>query len=146
MLGSLCIQLFFLCFFYGTSGRASELHVCFSIDNGFSPTYSFRKHISYAPSSYESVITQSSAELNLSYPNMTLLWESLPSQVQHHMAMHCTMHCLIYSQLLTTMHEVRHDAVSIATPCIGFQSIKVLTIACKLQIIKYLLQLVIAMA
>ena len=59
-----------------TSVRASELHVCFSIDNSFSATYSFRKHISYALSSYESVISQSSAELNLSYPNMTLLWES----------------------------------------------------------------------
>ena len=89
---------------------------------------------------------QSSAELNLSYSNVTLLWESLSLQVQHHTAMHCTVHCLIYPQLLTSMHEVRLDAVSIATPCIGFQSIKVLTFACKLQIVIYLLQLAIAIA
>jgi len=62
------------------------------------------------------------AELNLSYPNITLLWESLSLQVQHHMAMHCTVHCFIYSQLLTSMNEVRHDAVSIATALLGFKA------------------------
>jgi len=53
---------------------------------------------------------------------MTLLWESLPLQVQRHTAMHCTVHCFIYSQLLTSMHEVRHDAVSIATTLLGFKA------------------------
>ena len=48
--------------------------------------------------------------------------------------------------LLTSMHKVRLDAVSIATPCIGFQSIKVLMFACKLQIVIYLMQLAIAIA
>ena len=114
-----------------TSGRASELYVCFSIDNSFSTTYSFRKHISYAPSSYESIISQSSTELNLSYPNMILLWESLSSQVQHCTAMHCTVHFLIYSQLLTSMHEVSHNAVSIATPCMYWVSEHKIIASCK---------------
>jgi len=103
-----------------TSCRASELHVCFSIDNSFSTAYSFKKHISYVCSVFLwkchfSVLCRAKPFIpKYVYFTLGVIIDS--SQVQHCMAIHCTAHCLIYSQLLTSVHEVRHDAVSIATP------------------------------
>jgi len=93
-----------------TSGRASELHVCFSIDNSFSATYSFRKHISYAPSSYESVISQSSAELSLSYPNtITLGVITFASATSHENALYCALLDLLTVSMAVGMQDITSE-------------------------------------